>query len=88
MFSCSELVTGYDDYGRIIFLQSQCRRMCTKHDQPKADLCSGCYHRLARFVPTSAREESADDAASGSISQLVHALFDRPIEEAERARSR
>lgn len=88
MFSCSELVTGYDDYGRIIFLQSQCRRMCTKHDQPKADLCSGCYHRHVRFVATSNPQDSADDLAHGSVSQLVHALFDRPLEELDRARSR
>jgi len=39
MFACTELVTGYDDYGKIIFLQSDCRQRKAANE-PTAGRCS------------------------------------------------
>lgn len=75
MLTCSELVTGYDDFGKIIFLQSQCRRRCTKNDQPNAEPCRGCHQRLTRFVSVSRIAEPEQDNFS-DVSRLMSSLLE------------
>ncbi|GAB5376675.1 MAG: hypothetical protein AcusKO_31370 [Acuticoccus sp.] len=47
MFACSELVTGVDDFGKVIFLQSNCERAYSRRERASEEFCPSCGQRLS-----------------------------------------
>lgn len=67
---CSELVTGYDDFGKVIFLQSNCIHARRAGDCAIEVTCAACAED-----PAAGRQ---NDNRPGRFDAVVRSLLDFP----------
>lgn len=67
MFACSELVTGVDDFGKVIFLQSSCERAYNRRDIASEEICPSC----ARHLSVCRQNDNGKDKFDRLLSSLL-----------------
>jgi len=73
MFTCTELVTGFDDFGKVIFLQSRCDRGRGSDEGRKCAHCGGLPHKV------DGRPRSALRTTDDGIQDILDELLEAPL---------
>lgn len=75
MFACTELVTGFDDFGKVIFLQSSCDRARSTGVPAKGSPCYNCHYRDGVSGQSSYRTTEETSRFSDVLNAMLEAPY-------------